>query len=131
MFLSILFSRQLIWRAHFVSFKATIGQAVPRKNWSLLSVLSHARETLLLKLLYCCQYISTAVRVTEKELNWRSSAQITFAVWNLLLKREPKTWNLIFETQFQSIKYRRLVALGYKAMWNFSSNHQNTLIISI
>ena len=74
-----------------MSFKATIGQPVSRESQPLLSVLSHAREKLLLKPLYCCQDIGTAVRITEKVLNRRSSTQIISAVQNLLLKREPKT----------------------------------------
>lgn len=74
-----------------MSFKATIGQPVSRESQPLLSVLSHAREKLLLKPLYCCQDIGTAVRITEKVLNRRSSTQIISAVQNLWLKREPKT----------------------------------------
>ena len=74
-----------------MSFKATIGQPVSRESQPLLSVLSHAREKLLLKPLYCCQDIGTAVRITEQVLNRRSSTQIISAVQNLLLKREPKT----------------------------------------
>ena len=74
-----------------MSFKATIGQPVPRESQSLLSVLSHAREKLLLKPLYCFQDIGTSVRITEKVLNRRSSTQIISAVQILLLKREPMT----------------------------------------
>ena len=74
-----------------MSFKATIGQPVPRESQSLLSVLSHAREKLLLKPLYCFQDNGTSVRITEKVLNRRSSTQIISAAQNLLLKREPMT----------------------------------------